>query len=183
VKEARPRGESAVRNALISAASELFAARGVNAVSVREIAEHAGVNHGLVHHYFVSKDGLLSAVLDALAARAATELVEHRDHATIYAPGSAAAQHGRILGSMLLEGRDVTRAQSDFPTVHTLIARLRARGHSDREARERAAQITALVLGWQFFEPFLGAAANLRLSDRARTMVLDRAVDRLSDAG
>ena len=40
-----------------------FAEFGPNDVSVRAIAERAGVNHGLVHHYFGSKAGLVEAVV------------------------------------------------------------------------------------------------------------------------
>ena len=63
-----------MRASLLESASELFAARGPSRVTVREIAESAGVNHGQVHHYFGSKDGLLRAVLDGLARRTADEL-------------------------------------------------------------------------------------------------------------
>jgi len=58
------RGRTEVRNALLDAAAALFAARGVAAVSVRDVAAHAGVNHGLVHRHFGSKHALFTAVLD-----------------------------------------------------------------------------------------------------------------------
>ena len=56
---------------LINAAAELLGEVGPRAMSVRAVAERAGVNHGLVHHYFGGKDGLLQAAM--------TQLVE--DHA------------------------------------------------------------------------------------------------------
>ena len=43
-------------------ALRLFAARGADAVSVRQIAAAAGVSPGLVVHHFGSKDGLRAAV-------------------------------------------------------------------------------------------------------------------------
>ena len=61
------KGRDAVRKALISAAARCFAGRGIGAVSVREIAKEAGVNHGLVHRHFGSKDGLVHETLAALA--------------------------------------------------------------------------------------------------------------------
>jgi AcrR family transcriptional regulator len=48
------------REKLLAAALHLFAARGVDRVSVRDIANEAGVNSALVGYYFRSKDGLLS---------------------------------------------------------------------------------------------------------------------------
>jgi AcrR family transcriptional regulator len=48
------------REKLLAAALHLFAARGVDRVSVRDIAHEAGVNSALVGYYFRSKDGLLS---------------------------------------------------------------------------------------------------------------------------
>lgn len=51
------------RNALIHAAGELLAARGVGRVSTRAIAERAGENLGSIHYHFGSKEGLLKEVL------------------------------------------------------------------------------------------------------------------------
>src|ERR1035441_1400685 len=61
---------AATESALIEAATQLFVRKNPGSVSVREIARVAGVNHGLVHHYFGSKQALVQAVLDHLATRA-----------------------------------------------------------------------------------------------------------------
>lgn len=50
------------REKLISSAEVLFAERGFNGVSVRDIANAAGVNSALVGYYFKGKEGLLSEV-------------------------------------------------------------------------------------------------------------------------
>jgi AcrR family transcriptional regulator len=52
------------RDALLASAVELFAAHGPASVSIRDIAHHAGVNHGLVHRHFGSKDDLLTEAID-----------------------------------------------------------------------------------------------------------------------
>jgi AcrR family transcriptional regulator len=53
-----------------SAALELFAARGVAATSIREVARAAGVSPGLVQHHFGTKDGLRRAVDEFVVADA-----------------------------------------------------------------------------------------------------------------
>lgn len=60
----RPHGPDEVRAAVVIAATELFAERPPGAVTVREIAERAQVNHALVHRYFGTKEDLLRAVLE-----------------------------------------------------------------------------------------------------------------------
>jgi TetR/AcrR family transcriptional regulator, repressor for neighboring sulfatase len=65
-----PRGDSAVtRQAILAAARELFAAHGVDGVSVRQVAAKAGVNHALVHRYFGAKDDMVAAILLAEGKR------------------------------------------------------------------------------------------------------------------
>src|SRR5437667_12379128 len=48
-----------LREAILTAAEELFSTNGVNAVSVRDIAQAAGANPGSVTYHFKTKDGLL----------------------------------------------------------------------------------------------------------------------------
>jgi AcrR family transcriptional regulator len=57
------------RDRLIDAARQCLLARGHQACSVKAIAEAAGVNHGLVHHYFGSKEQLWVAVVEREAER------------------------------------------------------------------------------------------------------------------
>ena len=59
----RRRGRVATTAAILDAAAELFSERGYSAVSVRDIAERAGVTHALVHQYVGSKDEVFRAVL------------------------------------------------------------------------------------------------------------------------
>ena len=71
----KPAGRDAVMDALVDATGQLILERGVT-MSVRDIARRAGVNHGLVHTYFGSKEALLSAAFGHLVDRAAAELDE-----------------------------------------------------------------------------------------------------------
>jgi TetR/AcrR family transcriptional regulator, repressor for neighboring sulfatase len=54
----KPRGKEEVMTAVLDAATALFAEKGGAAVSIRDIAERANVNHGLVHRHFGSKENL-----------------------------------------------------------------------------------------------------------------------------
>src|SRR6478736_5013713 len=57
------------RARLLAAATRLFAARGVDATSVQDIADEVGLTKPAVLHHFASKDALRRAVLD--------EILEH----------------------------------------------------------------------------------------------------------
>jgi AcrR family transcriptional regulator len=61
---ARARQADQRRSELIEAALRLFAERGFRATTIADIATATGTAHGLVYHYFGSKDELLEAVLD-----------------------------------------------------------------------------------------------------------------------
>lgn len=54
---------------VIAAATHLFAAKGMENVSLRELTSAAGVNLAAVNYHFGSKEALCEAVLDSLADR------------------------------------------------------------------------------------------------------------------
>ena len=51
------------RQALVDAATQIFADRGYESATTREIAARAGCAEGLIHRYFGGKAGLLAAVM------------------------------------------------------------------------------------------------------------------------
>jgi AcrR family transcriptional regulator len=57
-------GSPDTRAAILAAARQLFAERGVAGTSLRAIAGSAGVDPALVHHYFGGKDDLFLAALE-----------------------------------------------------------------------------------------------------------------------
>ncbi len=61
-RSGRPPEES--RQALLDAARDLFARREFAAVSLRQIADRAGVNPAMVHYHFQGKEGLYLALLE-----------------------------------------------------------------------------------------------------------------------
>lgn len=68
------RNPEETRRRLLEAATAEFAAHGIAGARVDRIAEGAGCNKQSIYGYFGSKDGLFEAVLDAVVARAMSEV-------------------------------------------------------------------------------------------------------------
>mgnify|MGYP003911834983 CR=1 FL=1 len=67
---------ASTRDRIIDASVDLFGSRGVDAVSLDEIAREVGVRKQTVLYWFASKDALVDGVLDAVAAGAQGYLVK-----------------------------------------------------------------------------------------------------------
>lgn len=164
----KPRGREEVRSALIRAGAELFASRGLSAVSVRDVAERAGVNHGLVHHYFGSKDDLLREVVHELAeellqktSMAFDELFETSGRTGLF----------RIMARLILDGYDPKRFVMKHPLferIHSFAVQAKEAGflREDLDPRLVTAMGIAMHLGWMVFEPHLLDSAGYSKKDR-----------------
>ncbi|PRY14054.1 TetR family transcriptional regulator [Kineococcus rhizosphaerae] len=64
----------ATRGRLLEAATAEFSARGLAGARVDRIAAAAGSNKAQIYHYFGSKDGLFTAVFDAIVTRTTTDV-------------------------------------------------------------------------------------------------------------
>jgi AcrR family transcriptional regulator len=93
----RTQGErkAETRSRLLDAAAELFAAQGVDAVSVDAVAEAAGRTSGAVYAHFGSKQGLLLALLDAWKDSVLTVLL-----AEVAVTDSPAGQLGAVWANL-----------------------------------------------------------------------------------
>ena len=60
-----PRPSRNLDQALLAAGRELFPERGCAGMSVREVADRAGVNLGMFHYHFKSREAFLRAVMQA----------------------------------------------------------------------------------------------------------------------
>jgi len=172
---APPRGREEVREAVLIAAARLFAARGPAAVSARDIAAEAGVNYGLLHRYFGTKDAVLGETMERLRSRIASIGDPVADQPTIAANlldlTEEFTAYTRTLAWALLAGTDPHQLQGHFPSVTEMIGELG--GSSDDEdhrleARVVAGAVMSLVLGWRLFEPWIFAATGLEGEDPAR---------------
>jgi AcrR family transcriptional regulator len=123
------------RRLILDAAVRVFARKGFHTCRVGDIAEEAGVSHGLLYHYFSSKDELLETVFretwdEVLAAIAAVEK-----------SGEPAREQLRQVAKILLRGWQnqperttvIMREIARTPELQRLIADLT----KPREAVER----------------------------------------------
>jgi len=137
VRRQRPRGREAVMEAVLDAATTLFATRGPASVSVRDIAAAAGVNHALVHRHFLTKHDVLRAVLERAAqeiAAIAAEITDARaGMGRLFAASAMHETYWRALARALLDGENPHALQRDFPTVRRLITLL----EKERQQRRR----------------------------------------------
>ena len=162
----RPRGREEVREALLDAATELFAARGSAAVSVRDIAKRVRVNHGLVHRHFGSKETLKLQVMKRLVDRVNRDVTDGSDQdlsfllrQTLKATGGHDA-YFRILARALLDGEDVSTIQTRFPVARMLVQAAQTAGVE--RPKEFVARKMAAGLGWLIFEPYIRAATDMK---------------------
>jgi AcrR family transcriptional regulator len=63
-RSGRRPGKPDTREAILTAAREVFAEQGYDAASIRQIAASAGVDPALVHHYFGAKEKLFAATVN-----------------------------------------------------------------------------------------------------------------------
>src|SRR5579863_5076899 len=71
-----PEVGSSARERILDAAYELFSRRGIRAVGVNEVIEHAGVATATLYRHFPSKDKLVLAFLDLREQRWTKDIIE-----------------------------------------------------------------------------------------------------------
>lgn len=128
---------------------------------MREVAACAGVNHGLVHTYFGSKEGLIQAAFDELSRRTAAELrpdgfppldlAEYRD-----------AEMVRAMARLVLDppGKVGVGQHPISDSWRAAIARTHPDMSSD-EIRVRVAAAAAISMSWALFAEYLTTAVGL----------------------
>jgi TetR/AcrR family transcriptional regulator, repressor for neighboring sulfatase len=162
-----PTGPEDVRRATIAAAAELFTERGVDGVSLRDVAVAANVQLALIGRYIGTRDDLIQAVFADLSAAVAKELVDRPLTKLSLERDSAMGRWAMVLTHLVTTHDDVGQAVTSVNPVLAVAQVLEeAYGLDGRSARLRAAQIAALALGWRVFEPYLVAAAQLEAVPR-----------------
>ena len=175
----KPAGRDAVMGALVDATAQLILERGVT-MSVRDIARRAGVNHGLVHTYFGSKEALVSAAFGHLVDRAAVELDEDG-----FPPADLAFRRGgevaRALARAMLDVTgDPYPSHPILPSWRAALATRRP-GATDVELDEAVIVATTLGLGWALFAEHL--CGILGVDEDEREAIEQRVLTLISDLG
>ncbi len=114
----RPRGAVEVREALVAAAARLLGTSAPERISGRRLAEEAGVNYGLVHHYFGGKEAVLREGFSRMSESYAAE--QGLETAARVAPFSLLGRPDfvRALAYASLSG-EVDHAHVVHPTLDT----------------------------------------------------------------
>ena len=106
-----PRPSQNLDRALLAAGRELFPQRGCAGLSIREVAEAAGVNLGMFHYHFKTREAFLRAVLQ--------QMYEEMFSRLTFAGGVGAGPEENLRSALRVLGRFV---QANRPTITRLIA-------------------------------------------------------------
>lgn len=142
------RGPDAVRKSLIDSAVQLMAMRSPRQISGRELAKHAGVNYGLIHHYFGSKDAVF-----AEAVSVATEEMGLRWDENGILPVNTSDDASSYRTFAKLELDEARSPMTDL--MHRIVqgqATATGRDENDPDLLAEVALCAALQFGWGAFE-------------------------------
>jgi TetR/AcrR family transcriptional regulator, repressor for neighboring sulfatase len=154
--------------ALLASSRKLIAERGPS-IALRDIADDAGVNFGLIYHYLGTKDQLVDVVYGAASDLAAERLADagHLDVALERLMTLGDGTTARLIGWAVLEGRGTSPAFKDSPTLNVVADLMRADAAEagspigDEGARIFAAFVMTIALGWRLFAETALLAAGL----------------------
>jgi AcrR family transcriptional regulator len=160
-REGAPSGPDEVRAAVLEAGAELFAARGIDGVSLRDIAAAADVNLTLIRRYVGSREDLITAVFAHVSEQLAADVARHPLEGQGHGPDTVMGQWVRIGAALAISGRPMPAQAIHNPVEAIADSLMAGYGLSRQAAQVRASQIVATALGWRIFEDYLVSAAEL----------------------
>lgn len=170
----------------MAATLELLAERGPTDLTVREIASKAGVQHPLIYRHFGDKASLIAVVVLA-EMRGWAEAVSQADGSPADAVLSGfrhLAERPRTAAALRLamdRTPGVGTDQAEFPIADAHAEVLVAAGLPPRRARDLAAVLMAVVIGWVGAEDFWLAAAHRTGSAQAARATVEAQLRTLVD--
>ncbi len=191
-QKTKPRGKAEVKDAILDSAAKLFARRGVAAVSVRDIAAEAGVNHGLIHRHFGSKENLRLEVQNRLMEKINESIGEYGSYREAVAKGVRAMEENeefwKVLARTFLDGPLEGDVQSSFPFMRNMIGLLsgeqkKGRVRDSIDPGILVAGGIALVFGLFVFEDYIIPATGLKdeQPDEIRNKIISTWLSLLTD--
>jgi TetR/AcrR family transcriptional regulator, repressor for neighboring sulfatase len=156
-----PVGPDEVRRAVLDAAATLFAERGVDAVSLRDIAVEADIHVALIPRYIGSREQLVREVFDDLSEQLAEAVTGNPLSGQGFGTDTVMGRWTRVAGALALGGRRVGSRVGFNPVTAMAATLAQGYGLDEVSARVRAAQIVAAALGWRIFEDYLLEAGQL----------------------
>ena len=178
----RPHGKAEVMAAIRAAAAELLAERGPRDITVRDVAERAGVNHALVHRHFGTKDELIQGVIADLSAEigASAAALGSTDVSALLRLLREQPAYWNILARTVLEAPEVLAGHP--PPAASIVLAMLSRGREPDDAmRAKAAVAGSLVLGWIVFGQHLGSVLQLSETQTFDAAVADEVARILAD--
>jgi AcrR family transcriptional regulator len=180
----KTRDAARTRHKILQAARHLFAKSGIDAVGIRDIAEAAGVSHGLVQRYCGTRAqmvaGILQEEVERFGAVSASAPAPAKPPSTLedfrgmlktggreFEDFARVIVHAELAG--LAPGRMLTRGQPTPATLTTdLIRKLRRRASSEAPPLDPvlvSAYVNASLFAFATMAPWLMAAVGLRPED------------------
>jgi AcrR family transcriptional regulator len=161
-QQSPPRGRDQVIESIIDATLSLWASKGPAELSLRSIAARAGVNYGLVHRHFGTKEAVIRAAMDRVVVRSvqfiegSEDLVDAMDK--VLPPSTGA--HARLLAWSVLQYYVDDVLPSEDPFLARLCELAAAdvdanQPDADLQAKVKAGSMLATLYGWKLFEPYL----------------------------
>jgi len=146
---------------VLDAAAQLFAERGIDGVTLRDIAGAANVHPALIGRYVGTRDDLTNQVFEELSTQLAEAVVENPLAGQGFTPGTVMWTWARVASALVISGRPLTGTAQLNPVMAMAATLQDAYGVDSRSARLRASQIVAAALGWRLFEDYLVEAGEL----------------------
>lgn len=183
----RKRNAQATRAAILEAARHLFAEHDISAVSIRDIANAAGVSHGLVQQYFGTRERMVAAIIQseieevgkrlapmkpggvdemmaAFRGDIKTGMERFRDYAVLI----TRAQLTGVKPETMLDPKMPTPAMSLAAAIRDLQARS-PKGPKRMDPALVSAYINAALFAFETISPWLMASVGLKPEEyRAR---------------
>ncbi len=185
------RSPDEARALILGAAERVFAARGPDAVGLKEVAAEAGVSHALITHYFGTYEALVEAVMEGHSQALRRELLARVASSPDEGPVAWITQafttlgqggQGRMLAWAFLSGRTergdfFARRERGLATVADALETWAAtQGRTlDREQLEVGLMLTVIVaLGYSISRSVLWGALGHEPSPARDRRVVER---------